>query len=135
MFRMAAQMRKDRQDISGTRFIKGNDGNIVVEETQVRERWKNYFDALLNEEYPNVFEEVDRVEGPIEDFTLAEIRKAVGSMKNRRAPGPSGLSSEMLKLAGETGLMELYKIFRKVVLMECCPGKWNVFYKCRRCIE
>ena len=55
MFRMATQMRKDRQESSGTRFIKGNAGNIIVEETEVRKRWKEYFDALLYEEYPNFF--------------------------------------------------------------------------------
>ena len=125
MFRMAAQMRKDRQDVSGTRFIKGNDGNIVVEETEVREIWKDYFNELLNEEYPNVFEEVETVEGPIEDFTLAEIQKALKGMKNKKAPGPSGLSSEMLKLAGETCLTELHRIFQQVVKTECCPVEWQ----------
>ena len=125
MFRMAAQMRKDRQDISGTRFIKGNDGNIVVDETEVRKRWKDYFDTLLNEEYPNFFEEVEQVEGPIEDFTLAEIQNAVKAMKNKKAPGPSGLSSEMLKLGGETCLNELHRIFQQIVLTERCPTEWQ----------
>ena len=69
-------MRKDRQDICGTRFIKGSDGNIVVEETEVRKIWKDYFDALLNEEYPNFFEELVQGAGPIKDFTLAAIQKA-----------------------------------------------------------
>ena len=64
---------------------------------------------------------MEQVEGPIEDFTLAEIQKAVKGMKNKKAPGPSGLLSEMLKLAGETCLNKLHRIFLQIVLMERCP--------------
>ena len=51
---------------------------------------------------PIFFEEVKQVEGLIEDFTLAEIQKAVKEMKYKKTPWPSGLSSEKLKMAGET---------------------------------
>ena len=46
-------------------------------------------------------------------------------MKNKKAPGPSGLSSEMLKLAGETCLNELHRIFQQIVLTERCPTEWQ----------
>ena len=46
----------------------------------------------------NNFEKTTPVEGPIEIYTKEEVRNAVKSMKNVKAPGPSGISSEMVKL-------------------------------------
>ena len=48
MFRIAKQMRKDKRDVVGTNFIKSDPGKIKVEGAEVGERWKEYFEALLN---------------------------------------------------------------------------------------
>ena len=58
-------MKKDRKDITGTNCIKSADGNIMIDSVQVAERWKEYYQTLLNEENENQFEEVDKVLGPI----------------------------------------------------------------------
>ena len=52
-------------------------------------------------------------EGPTEDITLEEVWKAIKDMKNHKAIGPLGISSDMIKLAGDTGALELHKVFKK----------------------
>ena len=75
--------------------------------------------ALLNEENPNHFEDVPATEGPIEDITLEEVRKAMKGMKNRKATGPSGIFNDMIKLARDTGAVKLHS-FSKTTQEETC---------------
>ena len=53
MFKVAKQIRKDQKDIVGANFIRDPHGNIKVDSADVVERWKDYFENLLNEENPN----------------------------------------------------------------------------------
>ena len=49
--------------------VKGLDGKVVIGEAEVRERWKDYFEKLLNEEFEWNKEgliAVDKVSGPLD---------------------------------------------------------------------
>ncbi len=46
---MAKQMRKERKDVIGTKYVKDELGNIKVEEADIMQRWKRYFHELLND--------------------------------------------------------------------------------------
>ena len=121
MYRMAAQMKRDKKNVCGTNFVQNAFGDIKINEVDVRSRWREYFSVLLNEENPNHFEDVPATEGPIEDITLEEVRKAIKGMKNHKATGPSGIYSDMINLAGDTGTLELHKVFQKIIQEETCP--------------
>jgi hypothetical protein len=58
MFKVAKQMRNSKRDVVGTNFIKDENGNIRIEEEDVREQWRGYFQTLLNEENDYELEEV-----------------------------------------------------------------------------
>ena len=48
-------------------------------------------------------------------------------MKNYRAAGPSGpsgLTSDMLKYAGCTGVLELLRVFQKILRNGTVPREW-----------
>lgn len=125
MFKVAKQMQKDRKDIQDANFVKDKNGIILIKEEQVREKWKQYFDTLLNDENNNEIEDVNMVAGPIEDIKEAEVEKAVKSMKNRKAPCPSGMTSDMIKKAGKTGIKELTEVFQRIVREEKSPKEWR----------
>ena len=121
MFRVASQMKKDKTDEIGRHFIKNDQGAIVVEGEGVRNVWKGYFETLLNEENPNEFEEEPPVEGPIEDIDEEEVRAAIQSMKSRKAAGPSGVTTDLIKFGGESATKELHQIFQR----RECPVEWT----------
>ena len=50
----------------------------VVKEREVRDGWKKYSSTLLNEENPNLIEDV---EGPIQEILLDEVKVAFTTMK------------------------------------------------------
>ena len=50
IFRITKQKKKERKDITGTKCLKGDNGELLVSEEQVSDRWREYFEKLLNEE-------------------------------------------------------------------------------------
>ena len=95
LFRVAAQMKKERTDVPGSRFVKDESGNLLVESSSVAERWKHYFSRLLNEESDHQIEVCNPVYGPVDDITSGEVEKAISKMKDKRATVPSGVFAEM----------------------------------------
>ena len=49
LFRIAKQMKKDRQDVTGGKYVNDKKGDIRVNENEIMDRWKKYFMVLLNE--------------------------------------------------------------------------------------
>ena len=45
-------------------------------------------------------------------------------MKNDRAAGPSGLTSDMLKYAGRADALELWRVFQKILRNGTGPREW-----------
>lgn len=88
-------------------------------------RWKEYFEKLLNESNEFVVGRVAPTEGPVEEITNEEIRSALASMKKGKAPGPSGLSTELMKGAEDTVVAELTPIFQKMFETKKVPSHWQ----------
>ena len=106
IFRIAKQKKKERKDITGTNCLKGDNGELLVSEEQVSDRWREYFEKLLNEERNEENERNDElsaeyVEGPADMISKEEVRQAIQDLKVRKAAGPSGVNAEMIKAAGE----------------------------------
>ena len=98
-------------------------GNIQIQKEAVLNRWKTYFEELLNGENEHSLEETDRVEGPIEEITEEEVGTALRGMKSRKAPGPTGLTGEMLKNADI--VKDLTRVFRDIIKEGEIPEEWK----------
>ena len=106
------------------KLLKGENGQLLA---QVTARWKEYFEKLLNEE--NAWNEqldVECVEGPAEYISREEVRKATGNLKSGKAGGPSGISAEMLKAAGERGVQWMSDMCNGIVKEEVIPKSWEL---------
>ena len=79
IFRIAKQKKKERKDKTGTNCLKGDNGELLVSEEQVSDRWREYFEKLLNEENEwNDELSAEYVEGP------AEVRRGkTGNTRNK----------------------------------------------------
>ena len=89
-------------------------------------RWKDYFEGLLNEEFPR--EEIDRVEwnlGMVDLIREEEVWSAVRKMKNKKAVGPDGVPVEVWKVLGSLGIQWLTKFFNKILVEGKIPEAWR----------
>ena len=122
MFKMAKQMRKDQKDLLGFNFIKDAGGTIKVEPAEVQERWRGYFEDLLNRENQNILEEIPAVYGPLR-VMKAEVSLALKRMKRGKASGSSEFISEMFKIADQGSAM-LCSVFNNIMRNDITPDKW-----------
>jgi len=94
-------MVKERQDITGLNCIKGASGKVIVDDKGIRDSWKEYMDKLMNEE--NEWDHklsAEVKEGPADYIILDEVRAAL-KMNRHKAPGLSGLVTEMIQATGD----------------------------------
>ena len=87
--------------------IKDSSGQLVVEGSNIKQIWKNYYDNLLNEEFDwnrDLLDTACPVEGPSEQFSISEV-----SAVRRKPASLQAFSTEICSniisrdhIAGET---------------------------------
>ena len=125
MFKIAKQMKRDSKDVQGAKYIKDESGSIQVEESEVARRWKEYFERLLKTENNNDIEELEPAEGPILEVSVGEVERAVRSMKRDKATGPSGVSGDLIRCAGKTGVDAMHTILNDSMQTGKTPDEWR----------
>ena len=63
------------------------------------------------------------------DVSEEEVEKAFRAMKANKAPGPSGVSSDLSKCADRPGMQQLTRVLQKIMDTEICPDKWKTSIK------
>lgn len=92
--------------------IQNKNGNIVFEEDKVAGRWVEYIQEL--------FKDVDRGDKPVienqEGATIleTEVRFAISSLLENRAPGGDGLTAEVLKAMDDKGISRITKLLNDI---------------------
>ena len=54
-----------------------------------------------------------------------EIEKELRSLKNRKSPGPDGISNEMLKYGGTELSLHLTQLFQQILKLSNIPKTWK----------
>ena len=94
--------------------VKNKDGTILSKESEIRERWKEHFNEVLNRPeptYPAVHFDNNQEALDIEMGTPSkdEIRMALRDMKCGKAPGVDNITAELLKADIETSVDKIHK--------------------------
>ena len=96
VFKIAKQRNRQSKDVQQVRVIKSKTGEILMKEEKVKQRWKEYFDNLLNHE--NLREKREtRTEGrerDVEDISEELVRTGLRKMKKGKAQGPDDIPVE-----------------------------------------
>ena len=103
----------------------------MTDASDVKQRWKEYFEWLLNvddgrrveltESGLGVMNEL--VNGELE-ISVEDVRKAVKKLRGEKSPGVDGITSEMLKCVDECLLEWLRRVCNVCVLEEKVPNDW-----------
>ena len=70
-------------------------------------------------------DKVDPLSGPAEEIKSSEVREAIAKSKCNKASGPSGIVSEMLRAAGESGVQWKTNILNVAIREGRIPSDWK----------
>ena len=93
--------------------ICSRDGRILMEEEEVKERWKEQYEGLYREAdgsgQPTLCRRVPMEDGS--EIEEEEVRRGVMRLKVRKAAGICEIMAEMLKAGGQVVVEWLIKLF------------------------
>ncbi|KAI5739997.1 hypothetical protein M8J77_026070 [Diaphorina citri] len=108
--------------------VKDKDGRTIIQQKEGLERWKEFFEELLNAETIEDQEEPIRyqnVQPKIDSPTLVEVTKTIQEMKNNKAPGEDGINMEMIKAGGEPVATTIYQLIKQIWHEKKIPTEWT----------
>ncbi|XP_046863365.1 uncharacterized protein LOC124457122 [Xenia sp. Carnegie-2017] len=125
IYKLAKTRQRRAKDIDKITFVKDEQGKIVSEDEKIKERWREYFDRLLNTK--NNRKELDHLEpvhGPVPEILEDEVRRQLKKMKNNKARGPDELPIELVKKLGNTETEWMTSCFREI-MKTGIPEEWR----------
>ncbi|XP_047996392.1 craniofacial development protein 2-like [Leguminivora glycinivorella] len=126
IYKIARQRYRSTLDIKTNKYIKDTQGRLLTANKDINNRWKEYYEQLMNEEYPNalMLHEL-ATQGPIYCITVEEVKKALTKMKYHKATGPDQIPADIWKKTDQTALPWLTKLFNCIIKDGKIPEGWR----------
>ena len=128
IYRIARQMDRTNQDIVGEKCVKNDAEELTLTDADKMKAWVEHYSRLLNVEFEwpsDLLPDVAPTAGPPPPVTTETIHTALGKMKGGKAPGPSGITAEMLKASGDEGIELIRQLAELVFGGEAIPCEWE----------
>ncbi|XP_062532854.1 uncharacterized protein LOC134201634 [Bombyx mori] len=100
LYRITRAREERAKDIKHVRCMKNETGKVLMRDDEIKERWKIYFEKLMNEEndWNRVINRKPENVGLVNEISMYEVREAVRSMKSGKSEGPDGIPVEVWKI-------------------------------------
>ena len=131
IYKLAKIRDRKCRDLDHVRWIKSEDQRVLVKDEEIKERWRSYFQKLLNEDHVgNVGFRIGRVEEIrnhryLRRISVTEVKEALKKMKIGKALRPDGIPIEAWKCMEDDGLSWLTKLFNKIFKTKKIPDEWR----------
>nr|XP_016490199.1 PREDICTED: uncharacterized protein LOC107809993 [Nicotiana tabacum] len=132
LFWLAKVREKKPRDLDKVRCIKDEDGRVLIEEAQIRQRWQLYFHKFMNEEVDgNIMLGQLGYSESLCDFRycrnikVEEVVGAMGKMSRGKVTGPNEIPLEFWRYAGRAGLEWLTELFNIIFRTKRMPDEWR----------
>ena len=98
----------------------------MTESGKIKQRWKYFFDKLFNAENPREqLDELPTTEGPVECFSLEEVKKQMAKMGKGKACGPDELPIEAVHIILDYKPECLVEAFNNILRTNKMPNDWR----------
>ncbi|GMP25038.1 hypothetical protein CsSME_00002089 [Camellia sinensis var. sinensis] len=131
VYKLAKIRERKTRDFNQVKCIKSEDSKVLVKDDEIKERWKNYFEKLLNEEHGSTTIREEIISNTInQDYRFFrrirnfKVEIALKKMKSKKALGPDDIPIEAWKCLGKKGVAWLTRLFSKILLTRNMPDEW-----------
>jgi hypothetical protein len=111
-------------------IIKDENGNLLADPQSVLNRWKNFFNQVLNVHGVHDVRQMDihTAEPLVPEPSLVEV-EIVGKLKRYKSPGTDQNRTELIKAGGGTTCSEIHKLICSIWNKEELPQQWKELYQ------
>ena len=125
-FKSVKSMRTRDEPYNPTATINDNNGNPIFNKTLIKDRWKSYFEDLLNPVAVGNQEKFETKESPPEPpILLSEVKLVIKKSPDNKSPGVDEITAEQIKLCGNIGETWIHRIFNTAWKQERTPRDWQ----------
>ena len=118
IYKLAKSRDRRSIDISDIAYVKDEDGT--------KGRWKFFLDKLFNAENPREqLDELQTTEGPVECFSLDEVKKQMAKMGKGKSCGPDELPIEAIQIILEYKPECIVEAFNNILRTNTKPNDWR----------
>ncbi|KAL6543328.1 hypothetical protein OROHE_010848 [Orobanche hederae] len=119
IYKLARMREKKTRDIVKVKCVKDTDQKVLVQDKEIKERWRSYFDTLFNGHQEQDIGNLDIPSSMINrDFKRriqkGEVTMALKKMGSKKAEGSDGIPIEVWRCLGERGIEWLTMLFNKI---------------------
>jgi hypothetical protein len=108
-------------------IIKDENVNLLADHQNVLNRWKNFFNQILEVHRAHDVRQMDihRTEPLVPEPSLVEVEIAIGKLKSYKSPGTDYIPPELIKEEGETLYSERHRLICSIWNKEELPQQWK----------
>jgi hypothetical protein len=108
-------------------ITKGGDCNLLADPQSVPNRWKHFFNKVLNVHgVHNVRQKVIHAAEPLApEPSLVKVETAIGKLESYKSPGTDQIPSELIKAGGEILRSEIHRLICSIWKNEELPQQWK----------
>jgi len=131
IFRVAKQMRRDNQDVSGEKCVRDDQGVMSLDDEAKKAAWRQHYERLLNIEFAwnrDSLSAAEPILGPPPFISEKLVQTAINKMKVGKAAGPSGIVAELLKASGAECCRVVTQLTNAIIREDCIPSDWNTSF-------
>jgi hypothetical protein len=93
-------------------MIKDENFNLIADPQNVLNRWKKFFNQVVNVHGVHDVRQVDihTAESLVTEPSFFEVEIAIGKLKSYKSPGTDNIRAELIKAGGETLYSEIHRL-------------------------
>jgi hypothetical protein len=108
-------------------IIKDENGNLLADPQNVSNRWKIFFNQMLNVHGVRDVRQMDihTAEPLVPEPSLVEVEIAIGKVKSYKSPDTDQIPAQLFKARGETLYSEIHRLVCSTWNREELPQQWK----------
>jgi hypothetical protein len=119
IYRMAKSRERKTRDIIQVKYIKDATEQLLTKYKDIKNRWREYFDKLFNEDSGSSSIVLDISSDDLNRQFMhriqeSEVKDALKRMKGGKAMSPDGIPIEVWRTLGDIAIVWLTKLFNLI---------------------